>query len=47
MGVLSAGKVYEVCCDAEQELNEGVSIRENTFVVHRGDIVYKVGWQGE
>lgn len=34
------GKVYEVCCDAEQE---GI----NTFVVHRGDIVYRVGWQGE
>ena len=47
MSVLSAGKVYEVCCDAEQELNEGVSICENTFVVHRADVVYRVGWQGE
>jgi hypothetical protein len=45
VSVLSAGKVYEVCCDTEQELNEGVSIRENTF--HRGDVVYRVGWQGE
>jgi hypothetical protein len=36
VSVLSAGKVYEVCPDAEQGLNEGVSICEN---VHRGGVV--------